>query len=181
MPEITIDGQRFDMQGVTFRRLESNDARGLFLGDLTDCCQSIGGIGEDCALHGFTSENGGFYVIETDKGEIIGQSWAWRGKKGELCFDSLETLGSRINNTQWHKLLRVRQHPELTTRKDHNVTALHIGMGGGTPASLLSHFNHKITPYRAIIRVIAIQIFRYRPGRNPATIMVPGLLSNQQN
>jgi len=132
IPDITIDGEKFDLPGAQFRRLPSDDVRGLFLGKITACCQSIGGTGEGSAKHGYLSEHGGFYVVESSKGSIIGQSWAWRGKKGELCFDSLETLGDRISPAQWTKLMQ-ETAKELTARKDHDVTALHIGAGGRTP------------------------------------------------
>lgn len=146
MPEITITGAAFDMQGAVFRKLANDDIRGLFLGEMTDCCQSIGGAGEKCARHGFTSENGGFYVVETAKGEIIGQSWAWRGKEGELCLDSLETLGERVSDAQWTEILQAAA-AELTQRKDHDVSALHVGMGGKTPSSLAQTFkNAAATP-----------------------------------
>lgn len=146
MPEITIAGAVFDMQGAVFRKLANDDIRGLFLGEMTDCCQSIGGAGDGCARHGFTSENGGFYVVETAKGEIIGQSWAWRGKKGELCLDSLETLGERVSAAQWTEILQAAA-AELTQRKDHDVSALHVGLGGKTPGSLAQAFkNAAATP-----------------------------------
>lgn len=141
IPAITIDGEKFDLPGAQFRRLPSGDVRGLFLGKITACCQSIGGTGEGSAKHGYLSEHGGFYVVESGKGDIIGQSWAWRGKKGELCFDSLETLGDRISPAQWTKLMQ-ETAKELTERKDHDVTALHIGAGGRTPEYSLRQVFH---------------------------------------
>lgn len=136
MPDITIDGEKFGLPGGVFRRLPENDVRGLFLGEITACCQSIGKMGEACTKHGYLSENGGFYVVESGKGDIIGQSWAWRGKKGELCFDSLETLGDRVSAEQWTTLMQETAQ-ELTARTDHDVTALHIGAGGRTPVKSL--------------------------------------------
>lgn len=139
LPDIVIDGACFGLSGATFKKLADGDIRGLFLGELTDCCQSIGKAGSKCAMHGFVSENGGFYAIETSKGEIIGQSWAWRGTEGELCFDSLETLGGRISGEQWQQLLAETAN-DLTARRDHDVTALHVGTGGATPASIARQF-----------------------------------------
>ena len=132
IPAITIDGNSFGLPKATFSKLPDGDYRGLVLGQITNCCQSIGGAGEDCAKHGFTSENGGFYVVATNDNEIIGQSWAWRGKKGELVLDSLETLGKRVNADQWGKLAK----EFAKALKGTDVTALHIGQGGGTPRNL---------------------------------------------
>jgi hypothetical protein len=127
------------MEGAKFYRLPIGDVRGLFLGQMTDCCQSIGGVGSACAAHGYISEQGGFFVLENAKGKIVGQTWAWRGKGGEMCFDSLETLGDHVKDGQWEKLL-AEVGKELAARKDHDVTALHIGMGGKTPDSLQRAF-----------------------------------------
>lgn len=144
IPDIAIDGADFGMDGVTFRRLACTDIRGLFLGELTDCCQSIGNAGSDCAAHGFTSENGGFYVVETANGEIIGQSWAWRGVDGELCLDSLETLGGRIRDDQWASLLD-SMAGKLAALEGSDITALHVGTGGRTPYSLADKFAEGLT------------------------------------
>jgi hypothetical protein len=139
IPAITIAGERFDLPGATFRRLPANDLRGLFLGELTDCCQSVGGAGEKCAVHGFTSAESGFYVVETAKGEVIGQAWAWRGTEGELCLDSLEKLGNRISAEQWKKLV-TELAGALAARADSDVTALHVGTSGETPSSFMQAF-----------------------------------------
>lgn len=137
LPDIYIDGARFGMENVHLKLLASDDVRGLFLGELTDCCQSIGGVGGDCAKHGYTSKHSGFYVIENSKGQVLGQSWVWRGDNDELCFDSLETLGTRITGEQWSKILQ-EFATELEQQKDtHDVTSLHIGLGGATPKKAL--------------------------------------------
>ncbi len=136
VPEITIAGQKFDMEGGKFYRLPVNDIRGLFLGEATDCCQSIGNTGGPCAEHGYTSPDGGFFVVENAKGRIVAQTWAWRGENGEMCFDSLETLGNNVTAEQWKKILQ-EAAKDLTARKDHDVSALHIGTGGNTPDKAL--------------------------------------------
>lgn len=138
IPEITIDGALFDMAGAKFYRLPANDVRGPFLGELTDCCQYIGGAGQACAEHGVASENGGFYVVEKD-GEILGQTWAWRGTHGAMCFDSLETLGQRVSPAQWEKILHACGE-ELTKGKQSGLRSLTVGVGGATPPRLKEVF-----------------------------------------
>lgn len=138
IPDITIDGKTFDMEGISFHQLPSNDIRGLFLGKLVDCCQSIGGAGSECAEYGFMSKDSGFYVVETAKGEIVGEIWAWRGKKGELVFDSLETLGKRVTPQQWQKISTA--FATALEKKPTGVTAFNIGTGGGTPAVIKETF-----------------------------------------
>ena len=134
IPDLQIDGTAFSLPGARFRRLAPDDPRGLFLGELTDCCQSIGGAGDDCARHGFSDQNSGFYVIEADKGEIIGQSWAWMGENGELVLDSIETLGNRVSASQWQALLQ--KAAESLARHPQGVKRLLVGTGGGTPEAL---------------------------------------------
>jgi len=133
LPDIEIDGAEFGLTGATFRRLPDGDVRGLFLGEFVDCCQSIGRIaGDSVARSGFSKPSAGFYIIEKE-GEILGESFAWRGRKGELVFDSLETLGSRVSPDQWRRLLervaaRLGGDPAFQ-----DVTRLRVGTGGGTP------------------------------------------------
>jgi hypothetical protein len=144
IPDVSIEGEAFDMPGAAFRRLDKDDARGLFLGELVDCCQSIGSVGAECAEHGFTSENGGFYVVENAKGKIVGQTWAWRGDRGELVLDSLETLGHSVTEQQWKKLLDA--FGEALAKKPGDIKALHVGMGGATPRGLKEEFNAVAIP-----------------------------------
>lgn len=140
LPDINIDGADFGLADCRFYKLANDDIRGLFLGELTGCCQSIGAHGHDCAAHGFASPHSGFYVIENIKGEVLGQCWAWRGTAGELCFDSLERLGNHITDEQWMALLAAFTK-RLQETMNHDVTALHVGMGGKTPKNLATHFN----------------------------------------
>jgi hypothetical protein len=145
IPDLVIDGAAFGMAGAKFYRLAPDDIRGLFLGKLTDCCQSIGCAGGACAEYGYESPDGGFYVLENAKGEVIGQTFAWRGVDGGLCFDTLETLGTRVTPDQWRKVLKCVAE-ELTARKDHDVERLTVGLGGDTPKELTAAFEKAATP-----------------------------------
>jgi Acetyltransferases len=83
------------------------------------------------------------------QGEIIGQSWAWRGTKGELVFDSLETLGNRVNRNQWQKVMEAFS-ARLAQQDGHDVTTVLIGTGGETPALPYTTFKTdttRATPY----------------------------------
>ncbi len=144
IPDIAIKGEDFDLPGAAFRRLDKDDVRGLFLGELTDCCQSIGGAGAACAEHGFTSKDSGFYVVENAKGKVIGQTWAWRGEKDELVFDSLETLGGNVSGQQWKKLTEV--FAKAVANDPGDITAFNVGTGGATPESLAHAFQAASSP-----------------------------------
>lgn len=73
-------------------KLDRDDPRGLFLGEYTDCCQSINGIGKYCAWHGATDKDGGFIVV-TKSNNIIAQSWIWR-VGDSIVIDNIEILGN---------------------------------------------------------------------------------------
>lgn len=139
IPDLIIAGEEFGLPGGKLYRLAPDDYRGLFLGKMTDCCQSVGGFGNDCAVHGYTSEDGGFYVIENARGDVLGQTWAWRGDNGEMVLDTLETLGTRVSDAQWESALKCMAD-KIGAMKT-NVTALHVGLGGDTPESLSGAFN----------------------------------------
>ncbi|MBX9770569.1 MAG: hypothetical protein K2X29_04320, partial [Candidatus Obscuribacterales bacterium] len=71
--------------------LPRSDVRGLFLGQLTDCCQHAEGVGRDCAWYGQGSPNSGFFIVEDiNTKQIVAQSWAWKSEDGGLCFDNIE-------------------------------------------------------------------------------------------
>jgi hypothetical protein len=118
--------------GLTYRKLADNDYKGLVLGEMTSCCQSIGSIGERPARHGYTSENGGFYVVEDRKGKIIGQSWAWLSTDQDLVLDSLESQKNRLTDDDWKNI--IDHLGQQVKTKAPEINGLYIGTGGNTPA-----------------------------------------------
>lgn len=132
IPKVDIDGALFGKPDYRFYKLAPGDVRGLVLGEFTDCCQHLSGHGSDCAEHGFSSPHGGFYVLANTKtDQIVAQSWAWRGKKGELVLDSLESLPGHMNAQQWQGLCAAFAQQ---AGAENNIKALRIGTGGATPA-----------------------------------------------
>jgi hypothetical protein len=73
--------------------LPRNDARGLYLGQHTGCCQHPDNVGAPCAWHGQESPDGGFFVVvdKTKPDKILAASWTWVSDNGGLCFDSIES------------------------------------------------------------------------------------------
>jgi hypothetical protein len=84
-------------------RMRRWDPRGLFLGEHTDCCQSVGGVGGSCAWHGVLDRDGAFVIIEK-AGRIVAQSWVWR-HGDHLIFDSLEYLGSSSDKKRYRPMM----------------------------------------------------------------------------
>jgi hypothetical protein len=134
LPAIKIDGAEFGKPEYHFYELPDGDMRGLLLGEFTNCCQHLANQGADCAKHGFLSEEGGFYVIAHKKtDQIIGQSWAWRGVKDELVFDSLESLSGHFNAKNWEKITS-KFAEQIKQDNTAQISALNIGKGGATPS-----------------------------------------------
>lgn len=158
LPEIFIDGADIGHPNYYMEKLPAGDPTGLLLGEFTNCCQHIGDAGRACAIHGFSSENGGFYVWKhktkgekTDRDTIVAQSWAWRGndpRTGEdvLVFDSFERLSKDYNplmlpfmeqfahDTQGHSFPGfVSIEKPNVAPADKPMTQVLIGAGGATP------------------------------------------------
>jgi hypothetical protein len=82
---------------LSARFLPRKDARGLYLGQHTNCCQHPNGAGSSCTWYGQESPNSGFFVVENSKNEIIAQSWVWISDDGGVCFDNCEAKGVGSN------------------------------------------------------------------------------------
>ena len=63
IPDFMIDGKDFNEPRFYLKKLPDRDLRGFVLGEMTHCCQSAGGQGESCAMHGMSSPYGGFYLV----------------------------------------------------------------------------------------------------------------------
>jgi GNAT superfamily N-acetyltransferase len=85
--------QRWNEGEFTGRFLPRNDARGLYLGQHTDCCQHPKGAGATSAWYGQESPNSGFFVVEDKNGQVVAQSWAWLSDDGAVVFDNIEAKG----------------------------------------------------------------------------------------
>lgn len=127
IPDIEIDGDEFELKGARFYKLPIGDVRGLFLGLYTDNCQSITSNGALAAYHGFMSSYGGFYVVEKDN-QILGMSWAWLSEDGQLVFDSLEQLGSRVSSDQWQLILD--KFGDKIDQYNDAIQEMHIDLSG---------------------------------------------------
>jgi hypothetical protein len=67
IPNLMIDGANIGYPGLYLTKLDILSDKGAALaaslGKITDCCQYLGGTGSECAIHGITSPDGGFYVV----------------------------------------------------------------------------------------------------------------------
>lgn len=161
IPNIIVGGERIapELKNYYIKKLDPRDPMCAALGKKTGCCQSMGGAGEACAIHGITSEHGGFYVLcagdpknpkPTD--DIRAQCWAWRSKTGALVFDSIEATKpireSTVGNYRGVELISLMYAQlafDLVENPQFGIDAVNVGVGGlGATPDMLGIFNATI-------------------------------------
>ena len=144
IPLLTLDGKDIGYPGIYLQKLDTMSDQGAAiaacLGIITDCCQFLDGTGSECAIHGITSPDGGFYVVcEGDARQpklgdpILAQSWTWRSQNGALCCDSIEISGE-ADKQMINDMYRYFGH-QLCTRQDlqekYKVSRINTGSASG--------------------------------------------------
>lgn len=84
---ITVDG-------YTVSLLPKTDFRNLYIGELTGCCQKLGGAGEDVCIEGWYDQYSSNYVLATSSGKILAHFWLWQTTEGGYVIDSVEARSS---------------------------------------------------------------------------------------
>lgn len=98
------------------RILRSDDPLHLVIGDITTCCQHIGGYGETSMLHSALEKNGSLFVVEEldefgNVVDIVAQSWTWRNND-TVCFDNVEmpdTVKPKLSVEDYENITKVYQ------------------------------------------------------------------------
>jgi hypothetical protein len=86
-----ISPDETEIDGFTFKILEKNDPLGSVLGNITKCCQKIGGAGEACVFDGYENPNAGFLAVFFNE-KVVAQSWLRLGTSKTLYLDNIETI-----------------------------------------------------------------------------------------
>jgi hypothetical protein len=163
LPNVHINGADVEegkYKGYHLVKLPVDDPSAYVLGHITNCCQSIGGHGEDCARDGITREKNGFYVLlKAKKGkaghspfgkdgkinyadyDIVGQAYAWLSKWDNMTCDSLELLNPSAENNVAVSLLT--EFGKEITKEGSDIVRLTIGTGK-TPKELIDREDAKI-------------------------------------
>ena len=84
---------------ITLRFLPRDDPRGMYLGVIAGCCQHPDGEAGTCAVDGHVNPKAAFMVIEQNK-ELIAEAYTWEDNTGNICFDSLETIGEKAFHSE---------------------------------------------------------------------------------
>lgn len=92
-------------EGMDMWVLPKSDHRNLTMGDITGCCQKIGGAGEEVCKEGWTDPYSINIVFGDRKAdEFYAHAWVWETSKGDIVLDSIEGR-SFVNHATVSKLV----------------------------------------------------------------------------
>lgn len=117
---------------LTLELLPKSDLINLYIGDLTSCCQKLGGVGSKVCTEGWNDPNSVNYVFRLPSGRIVAHMWVWRDAEGNYVIDSIE--GKSFSNTTDISEL-VLQFSQ-TVDKTVYVSNTHYGVTGAVHANL---------------------------------------------
>lgn len=83
-----------DEEGYKVSLMPKRDIRNLYIGELTACCQKLGGVGEDVCIQGWKDKHSANYVLTTASGTILGHFWLYETVDGGYVIDSVEARQS---------------------------------------------------------------------------------------
>ncbi len=151
LPDIKIAGKESGFAGYHLVKLPLDDLRAYFLGEITNCCQSVCKDAEQMVIDGVTLVNNGFYVLlkNIKKGDvdaapivdgkindaqfkIVGQAYAWLTQGDNLTFDSWENLSAEGEDVVIVELLK--RFAAAAIKSNPKILRVTIGAGGRTPA-----------------------------------------------
>ncbi len=193
IPHVKIDGNdiayKYGEPKLAQYRLEVlpvRDWRKLVAGELTNCCQSVGNEGENCAIEAMTNPDTDIVAIfKGDK--IVAQSFVWFGKddnKGlkTFVFDSWERLNDNLN------FLCVPFYNEMASilKKNHSIGKVTLGIGGNTPkdifpiANIPARYRDGKPPYQDADQQVCLLDQKINPDFNCLFFAVQNLIERAQ-
>lgn len=124
----------------------------VFLGNISQCCQTVSDSGEACLKYGLESENSTFMKIESKDKKFYAQAWVWYNEETKtICLDNLEMPGDIMNelidytsnekifNEFFGALARyARDIATATIKKGYPVDKVTLGMGHNDLMSVLN-------------------------------------------
>jgi hypothetical protein len=139
--------------GWSYEVLRLDDPLGIFVEELTNCCQALNGAGESSMEHSMKRPNGRVLVIRDNNGEIAAQGWLWEEKesgKRVICIDNievsaskrssedkakiketLETFVAQLVKTDGQRMARLLKEGRITQKQyeSNQLTTVTIGLG----------------------------------------------------
>lgn len=84
LPEVVAEHDKFVME-----KLAKTDIRNLYIGELTSCCQKLGGAGHAVCVESWTDTKSANYVFRQGN-TILGHMWVFKTACGGYMIDSIE-------------------------------------------------------------------------------------------
>ncbi len=148
VPYVMIKGHNIapEYRHYYITKLAANDPRNAILGKLTNCCQSIDGVGKECAKDGIINPGSGFYVLmyrdKHGRDTVMSQCWVWSDGEGQLVFDSIESkLEFQTNHEQMIADFYMYLAQHLVN--NYSISRVSVGRGGHTPDRLEKVLNYE--------------------------------------
>ena len=128
-----------EKEGIIYELLSKDNPLNSVLGNITNCCQVVGGMGQSCVEYGMTMPNSGFITFNY-KDKIIGQAWVWYDEKSKtICLDNIEIPHKYLEKIHQNKavqnsfvdcLLRIeKSFKEEMNKRGLKVEKVTIGKG----------------------------------------------------
>lgn len=128
------------IDGYEYEVLKLHDIKGMSVGNKTDCCFTIKGVGKKCLRHAMSDENGRILVVRKN-GELLAHSWIWRNGQ-LLCIDSIEVFKG---NQDWGfknvYLDFAKKVIDVTTLNEDNEGIKTVIVGGTNDIKKLNLYN----------------------------------------
>ena len=126
-------------RGIKYELLRKDNSLCAVLGNITNCCQVVGGQGESCVKYGMTKPNSGFITFNYNE-RIIGQAWVWYDEESKtICLDNIEVPRKHLDKIEHNKeiqdnfiacLLRIEENfKKEMNDKGFEVNRVTIGQG----------------------------------------------------
>ncbi len=154
IPDLIIQGSAASA-GLYWVKVPVTDKRILIMGDITDCCQSIGGGADACVKDAATLNDNGVYVMLKQRkkegnpalvvdGEIndkdfkiVCQSYIWRSQTNNICLDSVECLKGEVAWPVVQSMLSDFATKLLQANPD--IRYVTLGTGGKAPRDFFAN------------------------------------------
>lgn len=124
-----------EYHGYTAKFLQRHDTRGMFIGNYAGCCQHPDSYAATLAIDGQISSKSSFFIIEDQRGEMILGSYVWEDDNGNICFDSFETIGSKLFGSAEAQKIVDKLIFDVAKRMNTNVNFGSLSSGAYKPKS----------------------------------------------
>lgn len=130
--------------------LRADDPRQVMLGQNTECCQYLDGIGESAMMHGLLNPKAGFWILTNkNSGKVLAQAEIWEENEDTIVFDNIEFANDadiRLYTGAIGKWLEESQYANAKMGAGYNQL-VHVS----NSLRGCGHVNPTVTPYEIYV------------------------------